>query len=1092
MTGGGFVAGAIVGKLLLDKTGWNQSISAVDKDAAKLAGTAKNLGAKFDEIGQKMQGIGIKVAAVGGVIVASFGGMIKKTADYGDAMHDLSERTGVAVPILTSLSLAAQKSGTSMDGLARGFRLLANQMQAANTGNKTAAALFDSLGIKVANADGSLRDMNDVMLDVAGRFSGMEDGAQKAALAQDLFGRSGMELIPLLNLGADGLKREQEEAAKLGLVLSKDAADAADKFNDNLKSLGGAVQGVGIQIGTMLMPAVQNLVIHLTNIIAKVREWAAAHPGLVTMLGKVALALGILAAAIGPILIALPALIRGLQTLRAIAANPIVLIITTSIPILTKAVADFTHELKNMNSAMQESGRSGFVSFLEGINSGWRRVALGMKDSNLVLSEANALAKLYATEGGKGTKDILLEEVEAADKFTPALQAVQAATTEVTETLTPLAKGAAFVRDVMQGFAGELMDTFTPAVRDMSLVMAAAPGVFDEAGSAAEGLEYVFKAIGDAIGASAATVKVAMWNMMADVLAAYGIIIAKLDFQDLPKTVGSAMNEVSTVVADAMRNIASAIVGIFNFKGLFGAMPITPKFDSSYYDAMVKAAESAYDKITDAAKRAFDIQELRISRVQEAEDRQRSWTEKFEDRAIARGYEREDRKFQHQYEHERDAIEHSKMTEVQKNAALAKLERKYQHEQDVREMQRQHAADVRERARENAAVARERAREEAKYKREQIQAAKLLALQWKHENDLNAIRIAEDAARQAQADKEERRQKSLWFKVKGIFATAIEQMLTIWITNLITPILTSIISKILPGIKGIGDGAKDTLGPKGLGKTVSDAAISIGSIFTTLATTIATVLTTLATGIGTTIVTLATAIGTAVVTLATAIASAAEIIAASAPAFVVVGLIAVGIYATIAALKRLFGGSKTGAGDGMGRVVERQDVQISLLTRIFDTLNDNIKTTLWNISTKLDKGVKDKLTFFNTPVQKIRDYLKTIASKNYLKDVVTGLKDVVSAIGALPNAASGAIVSIPSLVRVAEREPEIIMPLREYRADATPSAGGRNLPVNVNFYVNTLDADSFDRVLKGKIVPGLQAIFNHNGLRVPTGAVGGA
>jgi hypothetical protein len=63
--------------------------------------------------------------------------------------------------------------------------------------------------------------------------------------------------------------------------------------------------------------------------------------------------------------------------------------------------------------------------------------------------------------------------------------------------------------------------------------------------------------------------------------------------------------------------------------------------------------------------------------------------------------------------------------------------------------------------------------------------------------------------------------------------------------------------------------------------------------------------------------------------------------------------------------------------------------------------------------------------------------------------------------------------------------------LREYRADTTPNVGGCNLPVNVNFYVKTLDADSFDHVLKAKIVPGLQGVFNHLGLHVPTGAVGG-
>ena len=926
MTGGGFLAGAIVGKLLLDKTGWNQSISAVDKDVAKLGGTAKNLGAKFDEIGRKMQGLGIKIAAVGGVIVASFGGMIKKTADYGDAMHDLSERTGVAVPILTSLSLAAQKSGTSMDGLARGFRLLANQMQAANTGNKTAAALFESLGIKVAGADGSLRDMNDVMLDVAGRFSGMEDGAQKAALAQDLFGRSGMELIPLLNLGADGLKREQEEAAKLGLVLSKDAADAADKFNDNLKSLGGAVHGVGIQIGTILMPAVQSLVIHLTNIIAKVREWAAAHPELVTMLSKVALGLGVLATAIGPILIALPALIRGLQALKAIAANPIVLIITTSIPILTKTVADFIYELKNMKSAMQESGQSGFVSFLDGVNSAWRRVALGIKDSNIVLSEANALAKLYATEGGKGTKDILLEEVEAVDTFTPALQAVKTATTEVIDTWAPMAAGASFVRDVMQGFAGDLTTTFIPAARDMSLVMAAAPGTFNEVGSAAEGLEYVFKAIGDAIGASAATVKVAMWNMAADVLAAYGIIIAK-------------MPELATTAKTVTTQTKDYFAGLFN--------------------------------------------------------------------DIATGF----------------------ANTIQKWLEGATTFKNFM--------------------------------------------------------------------------------TGLWDNIKSAFFRMIGEMVAEWVVNFVKKVILHAASAAA-----------------GVGASMA----TIGASIATMATAVATIIGTLITAVATGIVTFATALASALVALATGIASAATIIAAAAPAIIVTALLALGIMSALKLLERIFG-SKSGAGDGMGRVVERQDVQISLLTILKDlTFNnrailDDIKKTLWSISERFSKAL---------------GYLKDIAgATNSLSDSIDDLGHDFLVLGnnigngliflgnsfdkgliSLGNKIGKGLISVgkildkglislgkifdkvgkggelkgaQQIVRTVEHAPNIIMPLREYRtAAASAGATGSNSNVNVTFNIRALDGTDMINVVRSKVVPILQNILNHNGLRVPTGAVGGA
>jgi hypothetical protein len=89
--------------------------------------------------------------------------------------------------------------------------------------------------------------------------------------------------------------------------------------------------------------------------------------------------------------------------------------------------------------------------------------------------------------------------------------------------------------------------------------------------------------------------------------------------------------------------------------------------------------------------------------------------------------------------------------------------------------------------------------------------------------------------------------------------------------------------------------------------------------------------------------------------------------------------------------------------------------------------------------------------------------------------------------------AEGGIAWIPQLARIAEHEPEIIMPLRDYRADAIPAAGagGRNSNVNVTFNIRALDGTDMINVVRSKVVPILQNILNHNGLRVPTGVVGG-
>jgi hypothetical protein len=272
-TGGAFVAGSIVGKLLLDKTGWNASIKSVDKDKKSLNGMAASIGSGFAQVA--------KMAAVAGIAAAgALAVIVKKTAEAGDAIWDMSQRTGIATETLSGLKLAAEKSGTSIEGVAIGLRFLGRSMVNAADGVKMSVAAFDDLGISVKDANGKLRPMQDVMLDVADRFMNMENGAAKTALAIKLFGRSGTELIPMLNLGAEGLREQIALAEKLGLVFTEKTAKAADKFKDTMTELNGALTGMRNDIGNALIPVftqlAQGVTEALTFIRGKVAEFAAS------------------------------------------------------------------------------------------------------------------------------------------------------------------------------------------------------------------------------------------------------------------------------------------------------------------------------------------------------------------------------------------------------------------------------------------------------------------------------------------------------------------------------------------------------------------------------------------------------------------------------------------------------------------------------------------------------------------------------------------------------------------------------------------------------------------------------------------------
>lgn len=304
MTGGAFDLGSIVGHLVLDRKEWTQAVTSVRTDLAELK---KSIKLKSDEI----QAAGRVLAGFGASVTATFGALLKSSADAGDQIHDLAERTGIATELLSGYKLAADKSGTSIEGFAVGVKVLANNLQAAQAKGGAQRELFQSLGVTALDSAGKLRPLDQVLLDVAERFKVMPDGAAKSALAVDLFGRSGTELIPLLNLGRQGLEDNYAAAERLGLVFSKEAADGADAFNDSLTELRGAVQGVGNELAKSLLPALQPMIDRTKESVRWVRDFVATYPALSASLAELGIGLGVVAGVLGTICLLLPGFLKG-------------------------------------------------------------------------------------------------------------------------------------------------------------------------------------------------------------------------------------------------------------------------------------------------------------------------------------------------------------------------------------------------------------------------------------------------------------------------------------------------------------------------------------------------------------------------------------------------------------------------------------------------------------------------------------------------------------------------------------------------------------------------------------------------------------
>lgn len=184
--------------------------------------------------------------------IGAFTGFIKNAIDAADALDEMSGRVGVSAKELSQLQLAYRQAGLGNDAMASSLNKLSKEMADGNVGLR-------ALNINARNADGTLKSTTAVLFEVADKFKGLEDGAGKTALAMEIFGKSGAEMVPMLNSGSDGIRELTELSEKLGIVIEDDTAAKAGQFNDTLELLQLGMQGIGTRVGAQLLPTLNNL-----------------------------------------------------------------------------------------------------------------------------------------------------------------------------------------------------------------------------------------------------------------------------------------------------------------------------------------------------------------------------------------------------------------------------------------------------------------------------------------------------------------------------------------------------------------------------------------------------------------------------------------------------------------------------------------------------------------------------------------------------------------------------------------------------------------------------------------------------------------
>lgn len=274
---------------------------AVKKSTDKLSAferTTGKIGRSMTKAGTVMLGAS---AAVGGSILA----VGKSTADYAGDMYDMARGAGIGVEAFQKLAYAGRMSGVETEKLSASLVKFDRMVAEATGGNKTYMQTFEDLGIKIKDSAGNLRQPNEIFEDVADIFHNTEDGIGKTALAVELFGKSGADLIPMLNDGKAGLKAFYAEAERLGLALSNEMIAKGDAFSDQLENIGEQVKGVKLQLGAALIPALSAATEKISKVIDKITKWVQENPELAATIGNIAMTTGKWIAILGTAAIAI-------------------------------------------------------------------------------------------------------------------------------------------------------------------------------------------------------------------------------------------------------------------------------------------------------------------------------------------------------------------------------------------------------------------------------------------------------------------------------------------------------------------------------------------------------------------------------------------------------------------------------------------------------------------------------------------------------------------------------------------------------------------------------------------------------------------
>lgn len=255
----------------------DQSSAKTNKWSDALKQTGNVLGKGFS-VAAKGTIVAAKGAAVAiGAVTTAAVGMAagvweagKSTGKWADDLITLSNQTGITQDTLQQFDYAARFVDVSVEDMTKGMTKVVREMGAASKSGDKFIEVADGMKVSMYDSNGQMKTSEQMFYDTVDALGAITDETQREIAAQEIFGKSYQDMMPLIKAGSESLKQYGEEARAMGLILSDDMVAKMGEFDDIMQKTDAQMEGLKKQLVVNFMPALQGVATGLSGVLTEI------------------------------------------------------------------------------------------------------------------------------------------------------------------------------------------------------------------------------------------------------------------------------------------------------------------------------------------------------------------------------------------------------------------------------------------------------------------------------------------------------------------------------------------------------------------------------------------------------------------------------------------------------------------------------------------------------------------------------------------------------------------------------------------------------------------------------------------------------